>query len=340
MATGELTFKTLKCGDIKIKIDGKQCGLIMFPNGAEMHDEWKIKFFVTNIGSYNALVLNADFNNAKHCKTFVKARIDEIIERYSIYYIEQLVYTTSVYAIIRMYANQLGYIMKTERAIDKIKKLLALSKSTNPNEAATALRQAQALMRKHDVTDEQISMSSIAEQRFLSKVSVSKIKPWEWNLVSSIADAFGCYVYVSSGTSYGKTKEEIYAKYNIVGLKSQLEIAVYTCEVILRKAMKAKAEFAKTVDMMLSRQGKTIEINGFLHGWTTEIMKTVHAFANPEEVETAITMYKSKRLGHLTSSKTQSRDLGCAGLSAGELAAKGESISRPVNGQGEIKRLS
>jgi len=38
---------------------------------------------------------------------------------------------------------------KLERAIRKIKHCLALAQSANENEAATALRQAQALMREY-----------------------------------------------------------------------------------------------------------------------------------------------------------------------------------------------
>ena len=42
---------------------------------------------------------------------------------------------------------------KLERVIRKIKHCLALAQSANENEAATALRQAQALMREHRLTD-------------------------------------------------------------------------------------------------------------------------------------------------------------------------------------------
>lgn len=42
---------------------------------------------------------------------------------------------------------------KLERAIRKIKHCLALAQSANENEAATALRQAQALMREYRLTE-------------------------------------------------------------------------------------------------------------------------------------------------------------------------------------------
>ena len=83
----KVTFKTQKCGDADVKIDGKICGRIMYPNGEAMRDVWKIKFYVTNPSGYNPLVLSAEFNSMSHCKKFIKARIDEILERYSIHYL-------------------------------------------------------------------------------------------------------------------------------------------------------------------------------------------------------------------------------------------------------------
>lgn len=46
------------------------------------------------------------------------------------------------------------------KILAKIKKCLALASSSNPNEAATALRQARALMEKHGVTSESIGYCS------------------------------------------------------------------------------------------------------------------------------------------------------------------------------------
>ena len=48
--------------------------------------------------------------------------------------------------------------MDQEKIIDKIKKCLALAKSDNPHEAATALRQAQKLMEQHNLTEQDISL--------------------------------------------------------------------------------------------------------------------------------------------------------------------------------------
>ena len=50
---------------------------------------------------------------------------------------------------------------KLERVIRKIKRCLALSKSSNENEAATAMRQAQALMREYRLTEMEVHLSDV-----------------------------------------------------------------------------------------------------------------------------------------------------------------------------------
>ena len=52
---------------------------------------------------------------------------------------------------------------KLERVIRKIKRCLALSKSSNENEAATAMRQAQALMREYRLTELDVRLSDVDE---------------------------------------------------------------------------------------------------------------------------------------------------------------------------------
>ncbi|MTD33973.1 DUF2786 domain-containing protein [Paludibacterium denitrificans] len=53
--------------------------------------------------------------------------------------------------------------MDRKSAIEKIKKCPALAKSANEHEAAAALRQAQALMEKFGVEDDDILMSEVCK---------------------------------------------------------------------------------------------------------------------------------------------------------------------------------
>ncbi len=48
--------------------------------------------------------------------------------------------------------------MTRDKALAKIKKCLALGRSTNPHEAAAAMRQAQKLMAEHGLNDTDVKL--------------------------------------------------------------------------------------------------------------------------------------------------------------------------------------
>ncbi len=83
--------------------------------------------------------------------------------------------------------------MKSERyrLLDKIKKCLRLSKSSNEHEAAAALRQARKLMESMQVTDDEIRASEAAEASAKSRASVRPVS-WESSLANTIAETIGC----------------------------------------------------------------------------------------------------------------------------------------------------
>lgn len=83
------------------------------------------------------------------------------------------------------------------KIIEKIQKLLALSESSNENEAQLSLLKAQELLVKHklslkEVKEFKVYNSKIKEKK--SSISFTKAK-WKANLGRLIADNFGCYMY-------------------------------------------------------------------------------------------------------------------------------------------------
>lgn len=107
------------------------------------------------------------------------------------------------------------------KVVEKIKKLLALSESSNENEAKAALLKAQQLLAKHklsikEVKEFKIYNSEIKEK--ISTVSFTKAK-WKAELARLIADNFGCYHYFKSRRTHTITffgREEDIIVCNIV----------------------------------------------------------------------------------------------------------------------------
>lgn len=78
---------------------------------------------------------------------------------------------------------------KLEPAIRKIKHCLALSQSSNENEAATAMRQAQALMREYQLTETDVKLSDVGEVE--SSMSRAERRPlWDRQLSVLVVSVF------------------------------------------------------------------------------------------------------------------------------------------------------
>lgn len=229
------------------------------------------------------------------------------------------------------------------KVLKKIKKCLSLSSSSNPNEAATALRQAHALMEKHGVSSHEITMSDIGEATVDSK-TMARDKPahWETLLVALVGRAFGCQMLVQRmlyPQGLGHANE---GRFIFVGLKQQAEIASYTATVLIRKC---KSSRQKWVSENLSGLGRGIPGgkakmtrmgDAFAEGWVNSIGKLVADFANPPEVVEAISRHIDAQA---SGNKAPTRSIHNNGLDRNEQialaigmkAAQGESLYRPMD---------
>ena len=128
--------------------------------------------------------------------------------------------------------------MDKDDILRKIEKCLALAKSSEPAEAAAALRQAQALMREHGVS--QLEAQAIGARECSVKAAARTPSRHEAYLAGLVADAFGCELILASGgiLSGGVV-------WLLVGCSPNVEVAQYTLQVLLRLMARARAEHIK-----------------------------------------------------------------------------------------------
>jgi hypothetical protein len=219
-------------------------------------------------------------------------------------------------------------IMIDETILRRVQKCLALSQSPEPHEAAAAMRQAQKLMEMHNISVADIDKTKIGEAEVKSAVSVSKVKDWELALVHTVASAFGCSIMWRASRSWAS---DVYGRYILVGSTSQVELAQYTCIVMLRKLIKARAEFVRDIGPYSSREYKSKAADSFCKGWIATIRKTVSEFALDDNTKVLIENHIKDRNPEGGKAKVKGRELSTAGYLHGQEAAKGESINRPMN---------
>lgn len=232
------------------------------------------------------------------------------------------------------------------KILAKIKKCLALASSSNPNEAATAMRQARSLMDKHGVTSETIVMEDIGETSVQSR-TMARDKParWEASLAAMVGNAFGCKMMVAR-TVFQQGRGHINdGSYVFVGLKQQAEIAAYTAGVLIRRCKSARQKWIADQFKGLSTNGVpglkrkiTRMGDAFAEGWVQSIVKLVTDFANPPEVDAAIEQHiKAQSSGKEAPMRSMSKgdvgNLEMIAARAGMQAAQGEALYRPMTGR-------
>lgn len=230
-----------------------------------------------------------------------------------------------------------------QKIINRIKKCFAMADSSNPNEAATALRQAHALMDKHGISSLEITMADIGEGEAAFQ-SLARDKParWEGFLATMIAKAFGCQILTSlvqNSKVLGVSNEGTWI---FVGLKQKAELAAYTMIVLARRCKKARREWLASgmgglnIKAGEKRAKKTMMADAFAEGWVCAVTKMVQDFAIPPEMVVAIGQHIESRVTGTGKSMTSRpvKSVGAAeryAAGCGIEAAKGESLHRPMD---------
>jgi len=228
--------------------------------------------------------------------------------------------------------------MNRDQAIAKIKKCLALGKSANPHEAATAMRHAQKLMAEHNVSDRELSMIDVQEVRV--KACSTALNVWEASLSNMVADAFGCENFgILSGTYNGAGNYVRQRHYVFVGVDAAPSIAGYAFEVLSRQCAKARLAHIQKQPKNCKPITKTARGDEFAKGWVVAVADLIDRFANPERNEALLLAYIEDKHPDLTKAKTRDttkgRKLDHGHRLAGFIAGESAQINRGVGGIAE-----
>ena len=186
----------------------------------------------------------------------------------------------------------------------KIKKLLALSRSPNPNEAASALKMAQELMAEYNVGQADVSNIDIGEDT-AKTATQNTPHVYETALIVRIGKAFGCTVI-----HHRKYDLKVW---KFVGLHHRAQIAAYIGQVLIRKLKSARKEYIKSLFRVRSKHRKTQRADDFCISWIDAVTEKLPAFAGvSKEEEKAIDAYINKNHPELTDLKSINRSFGNA----------------------------
>lgn len=161
--------------------------------------------------------------------------------------------------------------LKKQRIMDKIARCLALSKSSNEHEAATALRQAHALMEKYNISAKDIELSDI---KFKASNTRSAQRPpvYQIALANMIAKLFGCQNYMGNGVG-DRSHVRVMC---FVGLEMHSEIASYAYDALFRQLKQARQAYIKTeLNRVRLAKNKAARADAFCLGWVATVRQLV-----------------------------------------------------------------
>ncbi|WP_228397602.1 DUF2786 domain-containing protein [Limnobaculum xujianqingii] len=181
-------------------------------------------------------------------------------------------------------------MMNKEKYLQKIKKLLNLAKrNSNPNESASALRQAQNLMREHNLTSTDVELTEITSASSKSAPSDAVSMPrYMVSLGQVICRAFGVQVYYSWRYTPRGIPKRILTFY---GPAERSVVASFAFDVLSRQMVKARSEYLAGQRKNIKAATKTARADTFCESWVSGAHAVISKFVITDDEQALMTSY-------------------------------------------------
>lgn len=226
--------------------------------------------------------------------------------------------------------------MDNDKIIKKICKCLRLSESANPNEAASALRQAIAMMRKHNISQDQVLKPEIQEAA--TAVKRKSMPYWLVALANLVAEGFRCRVYIA--------RKQAVPEFVFIGRDVAPQIASYTFTVLSRLLIRSRFRYMSGLtadeEQQLAEEALRRQGNVFAQAWLFRVAQTVKDFAANDEGDSAIDDYIQKHYGEVGDYTKQADGTAPEDYDSilkGMRAAEDVSLYRPVRKARQAEQL-
>jgi hypothetical protein len=216
-----------------------------------------------------------------------------------------------------------------EQAIRKVLACLRLSKSSNPHEAASALRQARALMEKYGLTEADAHGYDIREADSSTGFRGGMVSQSLVVLSIVVADCYRCMAIINreKNHSCGKTTIRFY------GAGADAQIAAYAFTVLRRQLQGAKGEHTARIRKRANRDARG---EAFAIGWIRAVRSLLPEGDMPAELGLAIDQAIKFRNSELR--QTTGKQIGKSGRAkeddhyAGYAAGKNAHLNTGIGG--------
>lgn len=189
--------------------------------------------------------------------------------------------------------------MTRTEALNKVKKLLRLGKSSNAHEAAAAMRQAQALMQQHTI-DERDVKDHDPDEVGAERTAPARGKmpaAYAVYLGNAVAAAFGCEVIFDAVPSQHRAA--------FIGPRSRAQICMYAYTVLLRQLERDKRAHISRVRVRKNRNARG---DAFGIGWVTGVKSVLQTWEPSVCEKGQIEAFKARKYPHLKKFDAKARE--------------------------------
>lgn len=215
--------------------------------------------------------------------------------------------------------------MDRAKLLSKIEKCLRLSKSSEPHEAAAALRQAQKMMEAHGVTEVELGAVGYANEAVSVPIQVNKKLPAALAaLVALVKRAFGVEAVVESEVRVSDRSYVI----RYFGPADRVMLASYAQTVMHRAMTSAWTRHLNDNPLDSGIRGAR---SGFQLGWLDAVADQVEALAMTDVERAGTELVKTQHYGReLAKSKVNNMRVSGKAMDAGAEAGAAFRLHRPV----------
>lgn len=215
------------------------------------------------------------------------------------------------------------------KVLGKIQKCLALGKSPNEHEAASAMRQAAKMMERHGVTEKEIGVMGYTKAVIKTTTQCVRGQTLPDNLTCItrlIRHSFGVKAIFAASMRVSDYAYDI----EYYGPEHRVMLAEYTHAMIQRAIdQQYKDYILRNPGQKGVRGGRA----GFAMGWCRAARRQINEFAMNEEEIIATDLL----IGEITAAEDNPMSVNAHALASGAAAGKGFAIHRPMHGAELLK---
>ncbi|WP_275286824.1 DUF2786 domain-containing protein [Halomonas elongata] len=196
--------------------------------------------------------------------------------------------------------------MIPDRIMRKIERCMALSQSSNAHEAGIALRQAQQLMQRYGLNEQDITLASVTDH--MATAQAGKVPPRYLNaLATLVMKAFGAQAIYLATPQIRGTQIRWLGQWQFLGTDGASQVAAYAYEVLQRQLIRDRKAYQSGLSKRIKRATRVRRGDAYAEAWVAGARESIVPVELSPAATEALEAYAERQHGELCSLSSRQR---------------------------------